>query len=90
MTIARKLLGKHNPGVTLPTIEGHPLLGNGPINTHSRTTEEKCFPGCPCRGIIRESNSEAGSCKSSQSYTENENGASPRQSRRKGSAEDLL
>jgi hypothetical protein len=35
MTIARQRLGKHIPNVTLPTIEGHSLLGNEPINTHS-------------------------------------------------------
>jgi hypothetical protein len=34
MLIARQRLGKHIPEVTLSTIEGHPLLGNGPINTH--------------------------------------------------------
>jgi hypothetical protein len=54
MTIAGQRLGKHSPGVTLSTIEGHPLLGNGPINTHSRTTEEKNFPRGPCREIIKE------------------------------------
>jgi hypothetical protein len=32
MTIARQQLGKHNPGVTLSTKEGHPSLGNRPIN----------------------------------------------------------
>jgi hypothetical protein len=35
MPIARQRLGKHIPEVTLSTIEGHPSLGNGPINTHS-------------------------------------------------------
>jgi hypothetical protein len=35
MTIVRQRLGKHFPQVTLSTIEGQPLLGNGPINTHS-------------------------------------------------------
>jgi hypothetical protein len=35
MTIARQRLGKNVPEVTLSTIEGHPLLGNEPINTHS-------------------------------------------------------
>jgi hypothetical protein len=35
MTITRQRLGKHIPEVMLSTIEGHPLLGNGPINTHS-------------------------------------------------------
>jgi hypothetical protein len=34
MPIARKRLGKHIPEVRLSTT-GHPLLGNGPINTHS-------------------------------------------------------
>jgi hypothetical protein len=42
MTIPNQRLGKHIPGVTLSTI-GHPLLGNGPINTPSRTTVEKFF-----------------------------------------------
>jgi hypothetical protein len=59
MTIARQRLGKHIPGVMLSTTEGHTLLGNG----HSRTTEEKYFPWGLCRGTIRESNSEAGSCR---------------------------
>jgi hypothetical protein len=59
MTIARQRFGKHIPGVTLSKIEGYKLLGKGPINTHSRTKEEKCFPLGPCRGIIRESDSEA-------------------------------
>jgi hypothetical protein len=58
MTIARQRLGKHIPGVTLSTIGGQ-LLGNGPINMHSRTIE-KYFSWGPCRGNIRESNSEAG------------------------------
>jgi hypothetical protein len=35
MTTAKQRLGKHIPEVTFATIEGHPLLGNGPINTHS-------------------------------------------------------
>jgi hypothetical protein len=52
MSIARQRHDKHSPGDTLSTI-GHPLLGNGRINTHSRTAEEKCFPWGPCRGIIR-------------------------------------
>jgi hypothetical protein len=52
--IAMQWLGKHSPGVTFSTTEGHPLLGNGPINRHSRTTEENCFPRGPCRGIVRE------------------------------------
>jgi hypothetical protein len=69
MTIVRKLLGKHSPRVALSTIEVYPLLGNGPTNTHSRTAEEKCFPWGPCRGIIRESNSEAGSCSCSSSQS---------------------
>jgi hypothetical protein len=46
----------------------HPLLGNGPISTHARTTEEKCFPWGPCRGIIRKSNSEASGCRSTTEY----------------------
>jgi hypothetical protein len=68
MTIARQRLGKHSPGVTLSTIEGHRLLGNETINKHSRTTEEKCFRWGPCRGNIRESNSEAGNCRSTEEY----------------------
>jgi hypothetical protein len=36
MPIARQRLAKHIPEITLSTIEGHALLGNGPINTHSR------------------------------------------------------
>jgi hypothetical protein len=35
MTSDRQRLGKNIPEVTLSTIEGHPLLGNEPINTHS-------------------------------------------------------
>jgi hypothetical protein len=35
MPIARQRFGKHIPEVTLSTIEGHPLLGNEPLNTHS-------------------------------------------------------
>jgi hypothetical protein len=36
MPVVRQWLGKHIPEVTLSIIEGNPLLGNGPINTHSR------------------------------------------------------
>jgi hypothetical protein len=36
MPIVRQRLDKHIPEVTLSTIVGHPLLGNGPINMHSR------------------------------------------------------
>jgi hypothetical protein len=46
----------------------YPLLCNGPINTHSSTTEEGCFPWGPCRGNLRELNSEAGRCKSTEVY----------------------
>jgi hypothetical protein len=35
MRIARQRFGKHIPKVRLSTIEGHPLLGNGPINRYS-------------------------------------------------------
>jgi hypothetical protein len=35
MPLARQRLGKHIPEVTLSTTEGHPLLGKGPIKTHS-------------------------------------------------------
>jgi hypothetical protein len=35
-TIARHWLGKHIPEVKIATIEGQALLGNGPINMHSR------------------------------------------------------
>jgi hypothetical protein len=35
MPIARQRLGKHIPEITFSTIQGHPLRGNGPINTHS-------------------------------------------------------
>jgi hypothetical protein len=35
MVIARQRRGKHIPGVTLATVEGLPLLGNEPKNTHS-------------------------------------------------------
>jgi hypothetical protein len=35
MSIARQRLSKHIPEVTLSTVEGYPLLGNGPINMHS-------------------------------------------------------
>jgi hypothetical protein len=52
MPIARQRLDKHIPEVTLSTIEGHSLLGIGPINTHS-CNRETVFSGCPCRGIIR-------------------------------------
>jgi hypothetical protein len=70
MTIARQRLGKHCPGITLSTIEEYPLLGNGSINTNSRTTEEKCFLWGPCRGIIRghRRSSEAGSYRSTTEY----------------------
>jgi hypothetical protein len=34
MPIARQRFGKHIPEITLSTIEGYILLGNGPINTH--------------------------------------------------------
>jgi hypothetical protein len=86
MTIARERLGKHSPGITLSTIQGHPLLRDGPINTHCMTAEEKCFSWGPCRGIIirHRRSSEAGGFRSTEEYkeykstTENENGASPR------------
>jgi hypothetical protein len=29
----------------------YPLLSNGSVNTHSRVTEEKCFPWGPCQGV---------------------------------------
>jgi hypothetical protein len=76
MTIARQRLGKHIPGVTLSTIKGHPLLGNGSIDTHSRTTEETCFPRGPHRGIIRghRRSSEAGERMSTTEYDNNGNG----------------
>jgi hypothetical protein len=85
MTIAGQRLGKHIPRVTSSTIEGYRLLGNGAIHTHSRTTEIKCFPWGPCRGIIRESDFEAvavGVQKSTRSISsttenENENGVCP-------------
>jgi hypothetical protein len=51
MHIARQRIGKHIPEVTLPTI-GHPLLSNGPINTHSDNKIRR-FPWSPCRDIIR-------------------------------------
>jgi hypothetical protein len=70
MTIARQRLGKYIPGVTLSTVEGYPSLGNGIINTHSRTREEKCFPWGPCQWYIRESNSKAGNCRSTEQYKE--------------------
>jgi hypothetical protein len=44
MTIACQQLGKHSPGVTLLKV-GHPLLGNGPLNMHSRTREDGVFRG---------------------------------------------
>jgi hypothetical protein len=40
MIIAMQRLGKCIPYVMLSTIEGHPLLGNEPINIHSY---RKCF-----------------------------------------------
>jgi hypothetical protein len=42
MPTARQRLDKDIPEVTLSTIEAHPLLGNGPINTHS--WQQKMFP----------------------------------------------
>jgi hypothetical protein len=50
--------------------KGHPLIGDGPMNTYSRTREEGCFPWSPCRGNMRESNSEAGSCRSTIEFKE--------------------
>jgi hypothetical protein len=44
MPVARQLVGKHIPEVTLSTI-GYPLLGNGRIDTYSRTTEDDVFRG---------------------------------------------
>jgi hypothetical protein len=71
MTIARQRPCKHSLGVTLSTIEGHPLLGNGPLNTRSRTTEGECFPSSPCRGIVggHKEISEAGSSRSTREYS---------------------
>jgi hypothetical protein len=57
MLIARQRLGKHISEVTLSTIEGHPLLGNEQINTHSLHMT-RVFRGGPCRGIIREHRTE--------------------------------
>jgi hypothetical protein len=39
MSVTRQRHGEDSPGVTLSAI-GHPLLGNGPINTHSRTADK--------------------------------------------------
>jgi hypothetical protein len=69
MTIARQRLNKHIPKITLSTTEGHPLLGKGPINTHSSL-------GSVSRNYKRAQNGVQGST----TEKENENGASLRQS----------
>jgi hypothetical protein len=35
ITIARQPVGKHIPATQAQATIGHPLLGNGPVNTHS-------------------------------------------------------
>jgi hypothetical protein len=44
------------------------LLGSGPIGTHSDTKPVFSLLRCPCRVHIRESNSEASSCMSTEEY----------------------
>jgi hypothetical protein len=51
MPIARQRAAKHNPLVT---------LGNGPISTHSRTIDEKCFLGSVPRNYKRAQKEAAG------------------------------
>jgi hypothetical protein len=53
MTTAKQQFGKHITGVKLSTTEGHPQLGNGPTNIHSRETQEKCFLWGLCQGNIQ-------------------------------------
>jgi hypothetical protein len=48
MSIDRQRLGKHIPEAYALKI-GHLLLGNGCILDKRR----RCFPWCPCRGVIR-------------------------------------
>jgi hypothetical protein len=75
MTIARQRLGNHCRSYAHALkIEENTLLGNWQINTHSGATEEKCFPGVSRLAAV-------GLQKSTRSTTENENEASPRQSR---------
>jgi hypothetical protein len=54
MHIDRQRLGKHIPEVTLPTI-GHPLLGNGSINTHSRHQKTVFSVGSMPRSYLEDS-----------------------------------
>jgi hypothetical protein len=49
MPIARQRLGKHISEVTLSTVEGHSLLGKGPIKHAFLTTEDGVF-----RGVLAE------------------------------------
>jgi hypothetical protein len=89
------------PKHTLSTV-GHPLLGNGPINTHL-DNRRRCFPWGPFRGIIGEHSrknwrsttefswsvhSEVNEMSQTASCQESDQDwVSPR---KKGSAEDLL
>jgi hypothetical protein len=53
MTIAKQMLGKHIPEVTLSTIEGHPFLSNETINIYS-SQQKRCFLCVSDISIVRQ------------------------------------
>jgi hypothetical protein len=62
MAIARQRLTKHIPATHEHSTIGSLLLGNCDVN-RLRQQHGLCFPLGPCKVVIREANSEAGSCR---------------------------
>jgi hypothetical protein len=51
MPIDGKRLDKYIPKVTLSNLEGHPLLGNGPINAHYCQERDGVLCGVRAKGL---------------------------------------
>jgi hypothetical protein len=66
ITIARQRVGKHIPATQEHVKIGRLLLGNGAVN-RLRQKYRLRFPLGPCKVVIGELNSEAGSCRSRES-----------------------
>jgi hypothetical protein len=82
--VAGQRLGKHVPAEAYRETVGRPLLGNGTVNIITNFSETVFSVGSASRlykGYRTQLN---------ESQNQNENVASPRQSRKKGSAEDWL
>jgi hypothetical protein len=60
MTIARQRLNKHNPATQEHATIGRQLLSNVAVNRLPQQ-DRLCFQFGPCKVVIREANSEAGS-----------------------------